>query len=43
VTLTLVRSAPAGLQDWQLTVREAHAVSGRLLTDSLDIRREVSR
>jgi hypothetical protein len=43
ITLTLVRTAPTAPQSWQLAVKEAHAVSGRLLTDSLDIRREVTR
>ena len=50
ITLTFVRASPAGstvaatakgTADWQLTVQEAHAVSGEQLTSVLDVRREL--
>ena len=50
ITLTFVRASPAGstmaatakgTADWQLTVQEAHAVSGEQLTSVVDVRREL--
>ncbi|WP_373061371.1 hypothetical protein [Gemmatimonas sp.] len=42
VTLTFVRMAPTARVSWQLSLQEAHGVSGQSLLDELDVRTDVA-
>jgi hypothetical protein len=42
LTLTFVRTAPAARASWQLSVQEAHGVSGQSLLEDLDVRADVT-
>jgi hypothetical protein len=42
ITLTFVRTALAARATWQLSVQEAHGVSGQSLLEDLDVRADVT-